>query len=93
MCDIEDGGCGHVFEVLMNRANYVAKQICPKCHQQQSVRRHYLADAVMSQSSPQTLGMLANKNSDKMSHEAKQAIIEKNRVKKTGPKVKLTNRK
>jgi len=77
ICDKEDGGCGNVFIVTMNRNTYTSHQACPKCQQTQAVHRHFQNDTPTICMDPQTLGMRAEKN--KMSREAQQHITEKHR--------------
>jgi hypothetical protein len=78
ICDTENGGCGHSFEISCFISEYDAatKELrCSKCNQKAGIRRDYFADKFSSSiklSDDQiTVGHLAHRNTEKMSEEQK----------------------
>jgi len=74
VCDSEDGGCGHEFDINCYMCDYDAttKNIkCPQCGKTSFIHRKYEEDNVNGVMGTRTLGSLAEKNSAKLSDEAK----------------------
>ena len=66
-CDIERDGCGHCFESQYTMSEIVnASPKCPQCNKQQSVHRNYQMESVMFyDTTPRTVGTLAERNAKK----------------------------
>tara|TARA_R100000306_G_C4360489_1_gene134990 strand:- start:831 stop:1238 length:408 start_codon:yes stop_codon:yes gene_type:complete len=79
-CYEDEKGCGHTFDILatMDEAPSL-KPTCPNCHKRKSVARNYeLQNVVVYDSSPTTLGSLADRNSERMSDDQKNHLTNKN---------------
>jgi hypothetical protein len=81
LCDPEDNGCGHSFEISCWISEYDAaiKGLkCPKCNNKESIRRNYEVDtintSVIKSDSEITIGHLAERNSKRMSDEQKAKV-------------------
>ena len=80
-CYEEDGGCSTVFEIQCNRDEISQqKPICPGCSKKKSVSRNF-NDVYVFDSSPRTVGSLADKNAKKMSNDQMTRIKTKDRIK------------
>jgi predicted nucleic acid-binding Zn ribbon protein len=79
-CHTEEDGCGHKFEKNLPIEKSDTKATCPECHKKKCVYKDYSAHNVsFKDCQPTTLGALADRNSNRMSDEAKKSIVEKNR--------------
>ena len=79
-CYEEDGGCGETFELqaLMCDAPGLHPS-CPSCNKIQPVRRDFPGEShTVFDASPQTLGALADRNTDKKSSDEIEHIRRKN---------------
>jgi len=75
-CYLEDGGCGHQFEVKSSMNEIVGlKPKCPACKGKKAVARNYGGVHVFD--GQKTLGSLADKNSSKMSEDFKNYLTKK----------------
>lgn len=77
-CYKDDGGCDHVFEIACTIAEYQEKHAdkqhtCPNCRKRKPVNRNYQIDGPMyvGDSTPKTLGALADRNTSKISVDEK----------------------
>jgi predicted nucleic acid-binding Zn ribbon protein len=77
-CVKEDGGCGEIFEEYMLMSDYSENNFphCPKCQNRRFIRRNFAADTTRGFVETNTLGSLAEKNTDKMSDDQKQVLYE-----------------
>lgn len=74
-CNAEKGGCGHVYEEEMSMDKISKyKAVCPQCKKKKSYI-NYTTNIIPPS---KTLGMLADKNSDKMSEDYKSHLLDKN---------------
>jgi putative FmdB family regulatory protein len=75
VCDKKNKGCGNIFEIIMSISDYTPNSFpkCPKCHKTKPIRRDLLADLPSGKVVNKTLGSLAEKNTAKMSKDAKLA--------------------
>lgn len=78
ICDPDENGCGHTFEISCWISEYDActKELkCPECGKKESLVRDYLNDSVhtsvIKSDSEITIGHLAERNSKRMSAEEK----------------------
>ena len=80
LCDDEKGGCGNSFEIECLMSEYTPDQTCLKCKIKKPVIRSYQSDlpSYVCDSSPKTLGALADRNTSKMSEDERQFIHKKN---------------
>ena len=80
ICDEEDGGCSNGFILHCLMSEYSDKQPCPICKKRKPVRRCYEADTLsyIGDSSPKTVGALADHNTSKLSSDELHHINEKN---------------
>jgi len=78
-CVKEEGGCGEIFEEYMPMSDYTESNFppCPKCGGIRNVKRNFAEDQIRGTVETQTLGSWAEKNTDKMSSDQKQALHEK----------------
>jgi len=81
VCDTDENGCGHTFEIHCWISEYDActKELkCPQCGKKQSIKRDYQTDSihtsVIKSDSEITIGHLAERNSKRMSAEQKARI-------------------
>ena len=84
MCDPENRGCSHVFSIscLMNEIS-TKKPKCPGCKKTKSVIRDWSNDNIyVGDSSPKTVGALADRNARNMSSDEQHSIKTKNRIQK-----------
>jgi hypothetical protein len=97
-CPEETGGCGHQYEVfiLMSEYNPQLPPVCPGCKTRTHVRRNFKVDisSTSSHIQTQTLGSLAEKNTNSMSEDARLAQWRKDNAYKfddppNEPKMKL----
>lgn len=73
----------------MSIADYSPKQKCPSCKSSKYVCRDYQSDNVTGRVAIRTLGALADKNSDKLSDDEKQALYRKHNEYRFQPKPEL----
>ncbi len=92
LCDEDDSGCGHTFEIACSISEYEEKidrpQTCPECRKIKSVRRDLQSDAIMyvGDSTPKTLGAKCDKNSSRISADEKHHLNKKhNAYKEVAP--------
>jgi len=78
-CISELNGCGHIFELYMSMANYsdIPPQ-CPNCQNNTAVKRNFQIDLPSAKIAAQTVGMLADENTRKMSVDERAALTKKN---------------
>jgi len=82
-CYDDDGGCGHYFEITCSMSEIENKRPkCPNCQKKSSVFRNYDNNIYVFDSSPKTIGALADRNAARMSDEEINHIKTKNRIKK-----------
>lgn len=80
VCCQESGGCGHTFEKYAKISDY-EKQIlnkrhkCPSCHKIKPVRRELTPPLYVGDSSPKTVGALADRNTDRMSDDHRESLM------------------
>lgn len=84
LCDKEDGGCNHSFEISCTIAEYQEKHVdrrhtCPKCRKRKPVRRDFMTDTLsyIGDATPKTLGGQCDKNSRKISVDEKHHLTTK----------------
>ena len=87
ICDKDNNGCGNTFEVTATMTDAPALYpTCPTCGANQPVRRNYQAEqTTVINATPKTLGMLADRNTSKMSSDEKNAIYMENNEYKHKP--------
>lgn len=80
LCDKDSGGCGKTFYIRCSIDSYSATQTCPKCRKRKFTRRYYEEDLPIhiGDSSPKTIGSLADRNTSKLSNDEKEYIHKKN---------------
>lgn len=79
ICDKDDRGCGHSFEIecLMSAISTLKAQ-CPKCYKTKTVRRDYSGEnKIVFDSSPKTLGALADRQTERFSEDKKASLNKK----------------
>ena len=73
-CIEEDGGCGHTFSIFLMMSDYTdTPPNCPLCNTFQFVKRDFEVDLPKSRVIGQTLGSLADKNTQSMSKDEREA--------------------
>jgi hypothetical protein len=80
-CDIKKGGCDHHFTLIMLMCDYSPRQVCPKCRKIEPVCRNYQEDLAQGQvvkgDDEITLGQLAQRNTERMSKDEREALTRK----------------
>jgi len=78
-CYEEDGGCGQIFDIScgMNEISTLPKPLCPNCNNNIAVSRNFNSDVYVFDSSPRTVGALAERNTNRMSEDQRNALNEK----------------
>jgi len=72
-CYAEEGGCGHVFErtAEMSKSTNL-KPTCSSCNKKKPVGRNYQRENIrVVDATPQTVGALADRNTNRMSDDEK----------------------
>jgi len=78
-CYSEDGGCGQIFDIScgMNEISTLPKPLCPNCNDNWSVSRNFNSSIYVFDSSPRTVGALAERNTNKISEDQKIMLNDK----------------
>lgn len=77
-CFADEGGCNYPFTIIstMDKISNL-KPKCPNCGKTRSVFRDFAADTIHGNAGTKTLGMLAEKNANRMSEDEKKALHDK----------------
>ena len=80
-CAKEDGGCGDSFSLIMSvsQVDDNNRPKCPKCKKNSAVHRDFKEENSHADAGPSTIGMLMDKNTDKLSTDEKLAIFNRTR--------------
>lgn len=81
-CDVD-------FEVYMTLSSYNPSQNCPTCNKSDKTCRNYQSDNVSGNVSNRTVGIVADKNTSKMSEDEKEHLWRKHNAYRLGPKPDL----
>lgn len=90
-CTIENDGCGYSWETFLLMSDYHPNNFpeCPSCGQKEATRRNFEADLPRAKVETLTVGALAEKNSDRLSQDEKDAIWHRDNAYKFQPTKKL----
>ena len=79
-CYEEDGGCGELFEIECSMGEIVGlKPNCPICQHSIAVNRNFNGDIYVFDSSPRTVGGLADRNASRKSSDEKEHLNRKHK--------------
>lgn len=82
-CYEDEDGCGLYFEIECSMDEISnTKPECPECHSIDAVARNFQGDVYVFDSSPKTVGALADRNASKISADEQHEIKTKNRLQK-----------
>jgi hypothetical protein len=82
-CYDDEGGCDFYFEINCPMSEIEGKKpSCPNCEASSSVFRDFDGDVYVFDSSPKTVGALADRNGARMSQDQINHIKTKNRIQK-----------
>lgn len=88
-CFEDDGGCGTQYEQRQSVSELATyKPRCPTCKKRKCVKRNLtaeLSDVYFTNSQPQTLGALAEKNTSRLSNDERAHIVRENNKYKDEP--------